>query len=288
MIGRVGTVLRRARHQHLLGRRRPRARGRRRGPRGDGRHDRRAGPARRSSTQIVGLDGLRRRPRRRARASGPPRRTGSLPVHAGKSRRQEETRERELHMAEIEFDDVVKRYPDGFEAVKHLNLEITRRRAARPRRPLGVREVDRAAHDRRARGHLRGRPEDRRGGRQRPRAQGSRHRDGLPELRPVPAHERARQHGLRAEAAQGEARGDQPPRDRGGQDPRPRAAPRPQARQPLRRPAPARGHGPRDRARARRPSSWTSRCPTSTPSCASRCAPRSRACSSAWTRPPST
>jgi multiple sugar transport system ATP-binding protein len=27
-------------------------------------------------------------------------------------------------MAEIEFDDVVKRYPDGFEAVKHMNLEI--------------------------------------------------------------------------------------------------------------------------------------------------------------------
>jgi len=27
-------------------------------------------------------------------------------------------------MAEIEFDDVVKRYPDGFEAVKHMNLDI--------------------------------------------------------------------------------------------------------------------------------------------------------------------
>src|SRR5215210_7867711 len=27
-------------------------------------------------------------------------------------------------MAEIEFDDVVKRYPDGFEAVKHVDLEI--------------------------------------------------------------------------------------------------------------------------------------------------------------------
>jgi multiple sugar transport system ATP-binding protein len=27
-------------------------------------------------------------------------------------------------MAEIEFDDVVKRYPDGFEAVKHMNLTI--------------------------------------------------------------------------------------------------------------------------------------------------------------------
>jgi multiple sugar transport system ATP-binding protein len=27
-------------------------------------------------------------------------------------------------MAEIEFDDITKRYPDGFEAVKHMNLEI--------------------------------------------------------------------------------------------------------------------------------------------------------------------
>src|SRR5918911_4469401 len=27
-------------------------------------------------------------------------------------------------MAEIQFDDVVKRYPDGFEAVKHMNLDI--------------------------------------------------------------------------------------------------------------------------------------------------------------------
>src|ERR671925_752956 len=27
-------------------------------------------------------------------------------------------------MAEIEFDDVVKRYPDGFEAVKHMSLQI--------------------------------------------------------------------------------------------------------------------------------------------------------------------
>src|SRR5918992_642021 len=27
-------------------------------------------------------------------------------------------------MAEIEFDDVVKRYPDGFEAVKHMDLGI--------------------------------------------------------------------------------------------------------------------------------------------------------------------
>jgi multiple sugar transport system ATP-binding protein len=28
-------------------------------------------------------------------------------------------------MAEIEFDNVTKRYPDGFEAVKHMNLDVT-------------------------------------------------------------------------------------------------------------------------------------------------------------------
>ena len=42
---------------------------------------------------------------------------------------------------------------------------------------------------------------------------------------------------------------DRPQGDRGREDPRPRAAPRAQAGEPLRRPAPARGHGPRDRAR---------------------------------------
>ena len=41
------------------------------------------------------------------------------------------------------------------------------------------------------------------------------------------------------------------------------------------RPAPARGDGPRDRPRTRRSSCSTNRCRTSTPSCASRCAPRS-------------
>ena len=46
----------------------------------------------------------------------------------------------------------------------------------------------------------------------------------------------------------------------------------------VRRPAPARRDGPRDRARARRCSCSTSRCRTSTPSCACRCASRSSAC----------
>ena len=66
------------------------------------------------------------------------------------------------------------------------------RRVHDPRRPVGLREVDGAADDRRARGHLRGRAVDRRPRRQRPRAARPRHRDGLPELRAVPAHDGAR------------------------------------------------------------------------------------------------
>ena len=67
---------------------------------------------------------------------------------------------------------------------------------------------------------------------------------------------------------------------RGGQDAGARRAPRPQAGQPLGRAAPARRDGAGHRARRPRPSCSTSRCPTSTPSCAVRCAPRSPGCSS--------
>ena len=42
--------------------------------------------------------------------------------------------------------------------------------------------------------------------RHRPAAEGPRHRDGLPELRALPAHDRRREHGLRAEAAPGARR----------------------------------------------------------------------------------
>ena len=46
--------------------------------------------------------------------------------------------------------------------------------------------------------------------------EGSRHRDGLPELRAVPAHGRLQQHGVRAQAAQVPEGGDQAARRRGG------------------------------------------------------------------------
>ena len=83
--------------------------------------------------------------------------------------------------------------------------------------------------------------------------EGARHRDGLPELRALPAHDGVREHRLRAcklrkvrrqeiDAARRRRRGDA----------RARELARPQAAGALRRAAPARRDGPRDRARAAR------------------------------------
>ena len=152
-------------------------------------------------------------------------------------------------MSDIKLENVTKRYPDGYEAVKDMIAGDQGRRVHDPRGPVRLREVDRAADGGRAGGHLRRRAAHRRGRGQRQGAQGPRHRDGVPELRALPAHERARQHGLRAQAGQGRQGGDQPQGRGGGGGARPRPAPGPQAGQPLRRPAPARGDGPRDRAR---------------------------------------
>ena len=155
-------------------------------------------------------------------------------------------------MAEITLDHITKRYPDGYEAVSRHEPRDRRRRVRDPRRPVRLREVHRPADDRRPGGHHRRRAADRRRGGERQGAQGPRHRDGVPELRALSAHERARQHGVRAQAAQDGPERDRREGERGRADPRPRAAPGPQARAALRRPAPARGHGPRDRARSRR------------------------------------
>ena len=56
-----------------------------------------------------------------------------------------------------------------------------------------------------------------------------RHRDGVPELRALPAHDRRREHGLRAEDRAARQGGDQGARAGGRQDPRPRGLPRPPA-----------------------------------------------------------
>ena len=84
----------------------------------------------------------------------------------------------------------------------------------------------------------------------RPAAEGSRHRDGLPELRALPAHDRRAEPRLRPQAAQDAEGRDPPPRRRGREHPRPRGPAEAQARRALGRPAPARRDGPRHGARA--------------------------------------
>ena len=93
------------------------------------------------------------------------------------------------------------------------------------------------------------RDRDRRPGGQQRAAQGPRHRDGVPELRALSAHDGARQHGLRAQARQGAQGRDRGAGQPGGRDPRPRAALDALSAPALGRPAPARRDGPGDRAR---------------------------------------
>ena len=75
-----------------------------------------------------------------------------------------------------------------------------RRRVLRARRAVGLRQVDAAAHDRGPRGDHRRRDRHRRQRREPRAAEGARHRDGVPELRALPAHDGARQHVVRADA----------------------------------------------------------------------------------------
>src|SRR5436190_14626999 len=69
-----------------------------------------------------------------------------------------------------------------------------RRRVPRPRGPFGLWQVDAAPDDRGARRRDDGRDPDRRPRRHRPAAAEPRHRDGLPDLRPLPAHVGAPEH----------------------------------------------------------------------------------------------
>ena len=58
-------------------------------------------------------------------------------------------------MAEIVLDGVTKVFDDGYEAVKDMNLDIADGEFMILVGPVGLRQVDGAADDRRARGHLR-------------------------------------------------------------------------------------------------------------------------------------
>ncbi len=116
--------------------------------------------------------------------------------------------------------------------------------------PSGLRQVDAAADDRRTGGDLRGRDRDRRHRRQPRAAEGARHRDGVPELRALPAHDGARQHVVRADAREAAEDRDRGARQESRRHPGPRALSRPLSAPALRRPAAARGDGARHRPRS--------------------------------------
>ena len=120
-------------------------------------------------------------------------------------------------MATVTFDKASRIYPGSTTpAVDALDLEIAGRRVPRPGRAVGLRQVHQPAHARRARGRRQGRDPHRRPRRHDAAAEGPRHRDGVPELRALPAHVGRREHGLR-------------PQDRGraARTRSPRASPRP-------------------------------------------------------------
>ena len=114
-------------------------------------------------------------------------------------------------MAAVHIRNVHK-YFGRTHVIRGVDIDIADGAVHGAGRPLGLRQVDAAAHDRRARGDQRRR--DPIGGkvRQRRAAEGARHRDGVPELRALPAHDGARQHGLLADARQDDKRARSTPR----------------------------------------------------------------------------
>ena len=122
-------------------------------------------------------------------------------------------------MAGVRFDNVVKRYGDVV-AVRDFTLDVEDGeflavvgpsgcgKSTTLRMIAGLEEIsDGTITIGRSRG-------------QRRPSEGPRYRDGLPELRALPAHDRVRQHGVRPQAAKGREGRDPPARRRGGGSPR--------------------------------------------------------------------
>ena len=128
-------------------------------------------------------------------------------------------------MATVTFDHVWKKYGD-VTAVKDLNLDIQDEEFLVLVGPSGCGKTTAlrmiAGLEEISEGTLKIGDRDR----QRPGAQGSRRRDGLPELRAVPTYERLRQPRLRPEAAQDAQGGDRQTRPRRGRDDRADQPPR--------------------------------------------------------------
>ena len=150
-------------------------------------------------------------------------------------------------MAQVAIQNLNKKF-DEVHAVKDVNLAIHDKEFMVLVGPSGcgktttLRMVAGLEID-----HLGAHP-DRRQGDQRIAADGSRHRDGVPELRALPAYERLRQHGLRPQDAEIRPRRHRPAGAGRGRDPRHPGSAQAQAAAIVGRPAPARGARPGHRA----------------------------------------
>ena len=192
---------------------------------------------------------------------------------------------RRSEIVSIEVRNVGKRFGD-FVALDDVSVEHPDRAAHRPARPERRRQVDAAAHHRRARAGRRRHGRDRGRRRHRPAAAEAQRRLRVPALRRVQAPVGAPQRGVRARDPQAPEGRDPRARRRAARARAPRAVRRPPAVAALGRPAPAHGAGPGARGRARRCCCSTSRSARSTPRCARSCATGCGACTTRCTSPP--
>ena len=158
----------------------------------------------------------------------------------------------EMAMADVRFEHATRIYPGSDVPGRRPARPPHRgRRVHGPRRPVGLGEVDRVAHARRARGRRRRRHLGRRPRRHVRAPEGPRRRHGVPELRPLPVPHRRREHRLPAEDGEDAPRRARPAGARGGGDAGSRRPARAKAGPAVGRPAAAGRDGARDRAPAR-------------------------------------
>ena len=170
------------------------------------------------------------------------------PPKKDRRRRAERRRtEGEPHMGRVALDHVSKRF-DDVAAVDDLTLDVADEEFLVLLGPSGCGKSTALRMIAGLEDPTVGHHHHRRPRRQRRRGQGPRHRDGVPELRALPAHDRAPEHRVPVAVAQGAVGRARAARARRRREPRPRRPARPQARAALGWATPAGRAGARDRA----------------------------------------
>ena len=192
-------------------------------------------------------------------------------------------------MAQVHLRGVKKTYDNKLEVIHGIDMEIADGEFIVIVGPSGCGKSTLLRMVAGLETHHRRRGRDRRPRGQRARAQGPRHRHGVPELRALSAHERLRQHGLWPEDPRSMPKDEIDRRVRkAAKIARARARCSTASRASSRAASASASPWAAPSCASRRCSCSTSRSPTSTPSCACRCGSRSSACSASWPSPRST